>query len=367
MPIPYEQTTVHTSDGFALALYRSRAPARPLRPRPPVLLIPGFSSNRFTFGVRQRDSLPALLNAAGRDVWLCELRGSQSSRWLGRGKPVVDVDAKLHLDLPAILDQVRRLADAEVVDVIGHSLGGLLALLAAGGDDHPTASAIGRIVTLATPGTFKGIVGMFESAGPVFRGLARGVEELAGRFASGLALAPLARTPGPLPHLFALSRHFLPGAVDVAIRRLYLDHAIEAVHGGELAQLTRWVREGVITDRAGRSLEDRFARVDVPVLVMSATRDRVAPEANTYAAYAKIASDDKQFRLVGRRHGARRDYAHADLLLADSAVEDVHEPIIDWLEARAERHAVRTLDRSAAARGSRGQARGDARPAAAQK
>ena len=61
MPIPYEHYTVHTSDGFALALYRSRPrrsrSADGLR-RPPVLLIPGFSSNRFTFGAYRAPGAP---------------------------------------------------------------------------------------------------------------------------------------------------------------------------------------------------------------------------------------------------------------------------------------------------------------------
>ena len=51
-------------------------------------------------------------------------------------------------------------------------------------------------------------------------------------------------------------------------------------------------------------------------------------------AFAKIGSPDTHFRLVGRDHGAQRDYAHADLLLAESARTDVHEPIVDWLVQR---------------------------------
>jgi len=330
MPIPYEQYTVHTSDGFALSLFRSRPAFGSRTTRPPVLLIPGFSSNRYTFGVRRDQSLAGVLNAAHRDVWICELRGSQSSRWLGKAKPTVDIDAKLFVDLPAVLDHVQLTTGAERVDLVGHSLGGLLAFLAAGGDN---AHRVGRIVTLATPGTFKGIVGAFEASGPLFRGLAKGVESIVGHLGD-FALAGLAKTRGPLPHLFAFQRHFLPGACDAAVRRLYLDHAIESVHGGELAQLTRWVREGVISDRVGRSLEHRLSAVKNPALVISATRDKVSPEANAYAAYAKIQSSDKQFRLIGRDHGATRDYAHADLILADSARADVLEPIADWLEAR---------------------------------
>lgn len=332
MPIPYEQYTVHTSDGFALALFRSRPLTRRHTPleRAPVLLLPGFSSNRFTFGVRREHSLPTVLNAAQRDVWICELRGARSSRWLGNGRPTIDVDAKLLVDLPAVLDHIQQHTGAGHVDLIGHSLGGLIALLAAGG---PETGRIARVVTLATPGTFKGIVGAFESSGPLFRGLARGVERVARRL-GGISVASLAKTRGPLPHLFALQRHFLPGACDSRVRRLYLDHAVEAVHGPELAQLTRWVREGVISDRRGRSLEHHLEAVRIPALVICGSRDRVSPEANAYAVYSKIRSDDKDFMAISRESGAARDYAHADLLLADTARTDVHEPIVRWLASR---------------------------------
>lgn len=345
MPIPYEQVTVHTPDGFSLSLFRSRPLQRHADARPPVLLLPGFSSNRYTFGVRREHSLPTALNNARRDVWIGELRGSRSSRWLGRGRPLVDVDAKLHLDVPALIEHVQRATGAEQVDVIGHSLGGLLALLAAGG---PDGARIARVVTLATPGTFKGIVGSFEAAGPVFQTLARGVERVASQLGD-VAIAPLARTRGPVPHLFALRRHFLPGACDAAVRRLYLDHAVESVHGPELAQLTRWVREGVITDREGRPLEHRLRAVAQPALIIAATRDKVSPEANAFSAYAKIGSADKHFRAVSRARGARRDYAHADLLLAETARLDVHEPIVDWLAARDPRSLAAPAHPGAAA------------------
>jgi pimeloyl-ACP methyl ester carboxylesterase len=354
MPIQYEQSTVHTPDGFALTLFRHRpAVSRPqlVGEARPVLLLPGFGSNRFTFGVHRHHGLPEILAESGRDVWIGELRGSRSARWLGSGKPVIDVDAKRLLDVPAIVEHICRETGAERVDLIGHSLGGLIALLVAGGSD---GHRIGRVATLATPGTFKGVVGGLEASGPLFRGLAKGVESVFGKIDT-LGIAPLARTRGPLPHLFAFQRHFLPGACTTEERRLYLDHAIEAIHGTELAQLTRWVREGCLTDRHGRSLEPLLQAVTQPVLVTTATRDRVVTEAMAYAVYAKIGSHDKHFRIIGREHGATRDYAHADFILSHAARRDVLEPVAEWLgrvearrgaarveEVRDARHEART-------------------------
>ena len=40
---------------------------------------------------------------------------------------------------------------------------------------------------------------------------------------------------------------------------------------------------------------------------------------------------EKRFVLVGRAHGAKNDYAHADVLLAEDARYDVFPAIVDWL------------------------------------
>jgi pimeloyl-ACP methyl ester carboxylesterase len=339
MPIPFDRHTVETPDGFSLSLFRSHAhrprsleaPAR--RGSPPVLLIPGFCSNRFTFGVRADHSLPRALNHAGRDVWVAELRGTKSSRFIGRGRPVIDIDRKLRHDLPAMLQYVAEHTRSPKVDLVGHSLGGLLALLTAGG---PCPDLVGRVATLATPGTFKGIVGPLESAGPLYRGLARGIEKVVGGLE--LKVAPVARVPGPIVHLLAFSSHFLPGACSSAERRTYLDHAVEDLAGDELAQLSRWVRDGAITDQEGRSLEPLLAAVRAPVKVIAGTRDRIVSDAAAYATYAKVGSPDKRLYLVGRAHGHTRDYAHADLILAETARADVMEPLIEWLEGRSARN-----------------------------
>jgi pimeloyl-ACP methyl ester carboxylesterase len=332
-PIGYEAHCVVTRDAFELTVFRSH----PLRPRsleappttPPILLIPGLGSNRFTFGLHRRHGLAPVLNTLGRDVWLAELRGSRTSRFLGAGRPRIDIDAKLGSDLPALVDYIRKTTGAATVDLVGHSLGGLLSLLYAGG---PDADHVGRVATVATPGHFKGLGGLIESA-PMYGALSKGIEHFIGGV-ERLGVSALARLGGPLPHFGAMSRHFLPGACDAATRRRYLDHAVEDIHGSELAQLVRWVREGEIMDRDGRSFEPRLADVDASVLVIAATRDKIVTEAAALAAYTKVGSADKRLMRVSRANGASRDYAHADLLLAPSAKTDVLEPLADWLEGR---------------------------------
>jgi len=343
MPIPYLEHTVQTPDGWSLTLYRSppRGPRSLVGGPPPVLLVPGAGANRFTFGVSAERSLAAILNARGRDVWLAELRGSRSARALAVGASV-SLCLKLDLDLPAILTRIREVTGADTVDLVGHSLGGLLSMLTAGG---PHADAIGRVVTLAAPGTFRGFVGSDEP-GPVLRGLARGVEALAGRL-DRVPLVGLARVRGPVPHLVSFQRHFMPGALDAVDRRRYLDHAVEDMPGGDIAQVARWVREGRLVDRAGQDLSRRLDAVRSPVLAFASPRDKVVPLPLVEAGFARLGTADKRLVVLGRDAGHTRDYAHADVLLAPSAVRDVLDPLADWLvgEPRASRIEAREPER----------------------
>lgn len=331
MPITYHEHVVPTSDGWRLTLFRSppRGPRALGGGLPPVLLVPGAGANRFTFGLAPERSLAAVLNAQGRDVWLAELRGSRSSQGPG-GRGTVSLCLKLEIDLPAILDAIRLATGHAKVDIVGHSIGGLLAMLAAGG---PEAHRIGRVVTLAAPGTFKGFVGGDDPGrmvGPVVRGIARGVEAVAGRF-DRFVIAPWAKTRGPIPHLVSFQRHFLPGSLDMAARRLYLDHCVEDMPGGDIAQVARWIREGRLTTRGGEDLDARLAAVTQPILALASPRDKVVPLALVTAGFSRLGSADKQLLLVGRDAGHGRDYAHADVLLAPSAVLDVLVPIAQWL------------------------------------
>jgi predicted alpha/beta hydrolase len=335
MPVPYQRHDLRTDDGFALTLFRVPPPlvtaagVAPLGigadPRPAVLLLPGMGANRFTFSLREGEGLPVLLAGAGLDVWIGEFRGARSSRFLGRGSAPVTLADKLERDLPAMRQAIARATGGAPLALVGHSLGGLLALLHAGDPRH--AADLGPIVTVCAPGAEPA-----PATGAMRRAAASALAAALGR-TSALRVSPLARVRGPVPHLVSLRGHFRPGTLDAAERRVYFEHAVEDIPGAELADLLRWQTTGRLVTPAHASclIEARLGAVAVPVLSLATTHDGVVPAALARQTYDRLRGDARDFRLIGRRHGASTDYAHADVLLARSARTDALEPIVRWM------------------------------------
>lgn len=328
MPIHYQEHRFETPDGWGLSLWRSR-PISADGSRRPVLLLHGVGANRFAFGVVRDASLPAVLNAHGRDTWLLEFRGNRSSRPPRSGsRRHATVDDKLHVDLPAAIEEIRGLTGAARVDLVGHSLGGVLTYLHCGG---PHGEQVGRAVTLAAPANFEAMLGALR---PLLRGPARALAPVA-RLLPGLGVDHLARFPGPIPHLVALRHHVRPRGLDRNERRLYLDHAIEDMVGGDLAQMMNWCASGRLQSNEGHDYGWRLAACRTPIRLLASATDSLIPIAGVREAFALLGSDEKDLHVVARDRGSTRDYAHADLLLSRHALSDVHPHVLDWLERDA--------------------------------
>jgi alpha-beta hydrolase superfamily lysophospholipase len=139
---------VRTEDGWSLALRRF-APEGEVRGRP-ILLVPGLASGDVSLALEPAHGLAYWLAAHGREVWTVSLRGSGDSDRLApsAGRPADHgFDTLWRQDLRAALETVRARTGAEVVDVVGYSLGALLvyAYLAADGE------GVGAAVTLSGP------------------------------------------------------------------------------------------------------------------------------------------------------------------------------------------------------------------------
>ncbi len=341
-PIAYEAYPVHTADGFELTLYRSRPTVASLiLDKRPVLLMPGANSNRFTFGVVDGLTLPASLNATGRDVWLLDFRGSRSSRYVRTGKPVINLDRKLDYDLPSAIDVVLRETGADRVDLVGHSLGGVFAYCFCAG---PGAERVGRLVTLAAPASFEKFFGL---AAALMHHPTRWLAPLA-RHLPGIGIDRAARVRGPVPHVVAMNNHLRLRTLNASQRRSWLAHGIEDLPGGDLAQLMRWITTGRYVGADGRDRGRRLEDIDTPTLVIRVDGDNLVPGESVTDAYTRLGATDKAYVVIGKEYGATINYRHADILLAPSAVYDVHPHVVGWLAKPASTVSAPTPVRSQA-------------------
>jgi pimeloyl-ACP methyl ester carboxylesterase len=342
----YQEYRFATADRFELTLFRSPAkvPSAFGESRP-VLLLPGANSNRYGFGLLTAASLACCLNAAGRDVWALDFRGTQSSRYLGTGRPPISLDRKIEFDVPNAVDHLLTVTGAERVDMVGHSLGGILTYFYCGG---PDGERVGRAVTLAAPASFRSF---FGSASAVMRPPARLLAPVAQRL-PGLGIHRLARLRGPIGHLYAMLHHVRPGTMTARERRLWLDHGVEDMAGGDLAQLMRWVGEGRLCAMDGMDYGHRLEKVATPTLVICVAGDRFVDNEAVTEAYERLSAQEKSFVTIGKENGASRNYAHQDVLLSRHAADDVYPHVLDWLcrpvDGRAERPVFEQVAHEAA-------------------
>jgi pimeloyl-ACP methyl ester carboxylesterase len=355
MPLPYRRHAVETPDGHALGLFRLEVAGQPSHLcasaaapseaplRPPVLLLPGMGANRFTFCVRPGEGLPWRLSQDGWDVWLGELRGARTSGpssgsapgssgpARGRQTPA----AKLEHDVPALISAVRAASGSPRVALVGHSLGGLLSLLTAGRAADGGLSEVLAVVTLCAP-LFSGAP---RARGPVTALL--GALSSHGLPRGAIPVGPLAAATRLGAPLFAPRSHFLPGGSDPEVLRAYFSSAVEDIGIEEAVALLGWRLTGhlsltqeYVTDKAFNrtsSIASVLRGVRVPVLSLAAYQDRVVPPDAALRAFEAVGSDDKTWLPLGRAHGSRAEYAHADVLLGRHANADVFDPVCAWL------------------------------------
>ncbi|MBU8894338.1 alpha/beta hydrolase [Corallococcus sp. H22C18031201] len=323
---PPQTLRARCSDGWELAVHVRRAPVR--RFQEPVLLCHGLAANRFTFDFEPPYSVAHALTEAGFDCFSVEWRGTGHSRRPPPGRRYTDFSIDDHVlqDAPALLALALKETGAASAFWLGHSLGGLVGYAVAQG---PEAAQLAGLLVLGSPVHFK--------SEPFLRTLiSLGVRAAwPGQLRQEWMSASLAPFLGyitlPLSDLVVNPKHIPP-----RIQRQVYANMMSSMSRKVLLQFQDWIEHD-----AFRSYDRRtdwragIARLQLPVLVMGGSADRLATAQNVESQYALLTAPDKSLHVFGRDHGDQQDYGHGDLIFGQGAPTEVYPVIRDWLERHA--------------------------------
>ncbi|MBE2249963.1 MAG: alpha/beta hydrolase [Myxococcus sp.] len=317
---------VPTADGWSLSLW-FRPPTQQ-RFAQPVVLCHGLGNNHAFFEFRGRAHLARVLADAGFLVFTMDCRGAGRSRAPEPEFAEVCVDDHIDLDVPAVLDAVRAQTGQAQVLWVGHSLGGVIGVLAS------ARKARGRLAALVTIGS-----PLFFRNSAFFPRALRLAQALspAGRFPARVLSTLFAPIAGlfPPPRVARITARV--SNIDGVEQRYLLANVFADLWRGVLGQLGRWIVSGQLTSEAtGEDLRaPALALTEVPTLVVGGSVDHLAPLDVTERFFAELQAHDKELVRVGTAFGHAVEYGHGDLIVGRDADRDVYPPIVRFLERHA--------------------------------
>jgi pimeloyl-ACP methyl ester carboxylesterase len=233
-------------------------------------------------------------------------------------------DDHVQLDVPAVIAFVRARSGGAKTFWLGHSMGGLIALAAS---DAPTQEQLKGLITIGSPVFLDGLEARSRLA--LRLGLFFG-------YPRKIQLPAIARLAVPFAGLApaSLMAGMIRAAnVDAAVRRRALVHLVAPVWHGVLRQFGDWIRNGVFRSRDGKiDYRQRIAALQVPLLTVGGSDDRLATLVGTRRAHALAGSPDKTLLIEFPEHTL---YGHGDLLIGRTAPLHVYARVIAWLDAHA--------------------------------
>ena len=314
---------VPNGDGWLLSLYQTWDEERLVPGRRPILIVPGYGMNSFIFSFHPRGlSLEGYLAEAGFEVWRVDLRAQGGSRSTGGGDDFLLQDlalTDLKVALRAALERSRT--GAHRADVIGASLGGTIMFIHAVLErDAP----IGSMVALGSPVRWLDVHPAIKVAfsWPTLVGLVRfkGTRKLA-----GLALPQLAKRA---PWLLSI---YMNAEITDTSAAAEMVKTVEDPNRHVNRQIACWIRDRDLVLR-GVNISEGLARLQQPLLCVSALGDGIVPRRTAEYPYLAAGSTDKQLIEVGTEQIVM---AHADLFISRESQTRVFEPLASWLTAHS--------------------------------
>ena len=312
-----------TEDGAEIVLHRHPAAG------PPVVVVHGIASNHRSWDLTSDRSLAEVLQEAGFDAWLLNLRGH------GEALLTADGDRQRHgwalddygaHDLRAAIDHIRAKTAAKKVAVVGHSMGGMVAAVYNG---HHGDDAISALVVVGSPIQFVERDLVFTVGSAMMR---VGVAWRSLGMHTGAEI--LSQIPGEIP-VHGEGILFNPKNMSPAARTQMLQAIASPVSREEMQQFNQTFKQGRFTSVDG-SLDyvELLSNLDVPLLVIAGAADRIVPPSRVTPWMDAVSSEDTTYIEAGTKYGFSANYGHLDLTIGDAAQSEIHAPIANWLQQR---------------------------------
>lgn len=317
-----EVYTVSTPDLWKIRVCRYR---RGRTQGEPILLCHGAGANHHNFTYPEAFSLVDYLVELGYDCWAVDLRGCRSSQPpFGRKHFEARLDDYLQKDLPAVVEQIRRVTGYERIHWIGHSLGGLLlyAYLLEYGDKHIVSA-----VSIAAPIGFDG------------------THIWAPRF----AVQFLTRHPGLVSRVarayvpIGKALHLPMGLFPVNLRNLHpritaehLFNMLDNLLPDIFSTLGDWVRSKSMQLKNGSlDVKAGLSRLRLPMMCLFAPGDPFISPEFAWRFFDQLPNPDKEMLILSKEHGCAEDYNHVEIPFSREVRKEVFVPIGRWLASHS--------------------------------
>lgn len=288
-----EALSVQTTDGWRLEVLRLRATDEP---RGRVLLLHAMMVDRRTFDRPRGRGLASRLVSSGFDVWLADFRGHGSSRpWAGEGGRW-SYDDLVRYDLPALASRMREEGDELPILVVGHSLGGHVAVAAWGTGRVQPAALVCLSTNVWLPRFEQSRVRRLAKAGSI------------------AAFERVTRAAGYFP-----ARRLGIGSDDEA-----LDYVLD---------LCRFWKEDSWSARDGENYLAGMARIEGPVLSVVGRADRLMAEPEAAQRWVTQIPGLAFWRVGRGDSGLAFDPGHMQLV-TDPRARPLWERLARWLAAQ---------------------------------
>jgi len=311
-----------TPDGWFLALHEYRPPAEAPKRGYPVLLCHGLGGNHVGWDFQEDLSVARYLASRGHRVFSLDLRGAGDSEKVGfleRKRFAWNFDSYLRQDVPTAIDGVLRIAAAEKLHWIGHSMGGMLGYSVA---QTTYMDKLASYTAVSSPGNVEHFKPLL-----VARPLIVHLRRIYLRWITQI-ISPVM---GRLKFLRAWSgtENLRPEHFPLAAANCQDDIPVTL-----MLQFGDWAANGRVKTADGQDLIEGLQKITIPCCFYAGENDITVPPDSVRCIHDGVGSANKMFHVFGPSHGSKGPYGHMTPLIGRDARDEVYPLLAAWLEEK---------------------------------